>query len=172
MRIVITGGCGFIGRALARRLIDKIDASDEIIIVDTMQSLDNCVELNELLHPQIKIAGVDLADAASFDMIPIDQQSMLQSNLIVKHDFQVSAESFYYFMVDSVFTLASLADIDAGHNNTQVQMNYFNSASSKFFHEIMNILKGIQEGGKSVKVSWSGPGFTKREMTAEDLSGS
>jgi hypothetical protein len=26
-------------------------------------------------------------------------------------------------------------------------------------------------GGKDIKVSWSGPGFKKREMTKEDLSG-
>lgn len=34
------------------------------------------------------------------------------------------------------------------------KMNYFNSASSKYFHEIMNILKEIREKGKSVKVIW------------------
>lgn len=34
------------------------------------------------------------------------------------------------------------------------RMNYFNSASSKYFHEIMNILKEIQDKGNSVKVIW------------------
>jgi hypothetical protein len=34
------------------------------------------------------------------------------------------------------------------------KMTYFNSASSKFFHEIMNILKEIQDKGNKVKVIW------------------
>jgi Family of unknown function (DUF6055) len=73
------------------------------------------------------IPGEFFVDAAYFDMITVPEKSMLQSNLIIKHNFQVSRESFYYFTVDSVFALASLAEIDAGINNDQIRLNYFNS---------------------------------------------
>lgn len=45
---------------------------------------------------------------------------------------------------------------DEPNENTEFlfRMNYFNSASSKFFHEIINILKEIQDNGKAVKVIW------------------
>jgi|GEM_PF-1242484 len=72
------------------------------------------------------IPGAFFTDAASFDMISISPNSMLKAKLVVKHDFPVSAESFYYFTIDSIFTLASLADTKTMVNNSQVLFNYFN----------------------------------------------
>lgn len=45
---------------------------------------------------------------------------------------------------------------DDPNSNTEFlfRMNYFNSASSKYFHEIMSILKEIQDKGNTVKVVW------------------
>ena len=70
MRTVITGGCGFIGSALTRRLLKNLSKSDEIIIVDTMQRHGKCADLTLLSNTSVKMIEADLCDVNSFRSIP------------------------------------------------------------------------------------------------------
>lgn len=72
------------------------------------------------------IPGAFFKDAAFFDMINISQQDILKSNYLVKHNFQVSGQSFYYLEVDSVYNPGGRAEVETNTNNQDVQLNYFN----------------------------------------------
>jgi|TARA_B100001964_G_scaffold199739_1_gene226252 nucleoside-diphosphate-sugar epimerase len=75
MRTVITGGCGFIGRALALRLIKTMNTTDELILIDTMQRHGEFKEKGLTAHPNVKIIKADLIDPDSLNAIqtPVDR---------------------------------------------------------------------------------------------------
>jgi len=60
-----------------------------------------------------------------------------------------------------------LIDNDGGHG---YQEKYGKIKLNKGVHKI-EVRYFQQGGGQELKVSWQGPGFEKREMTKEDLSG-
>ena len=51
MKIVITGGCGFIGRALVSYLLKNVDNSNEIFLIDTMHRHGGITDSNITLSP-------------------------------------------------------------------------------------------------------------------------
>jgi|TARA_B100000315_G_scaffold156179_1_gene144735 nucleoside-diphosphate-sugar epimerase len=70
MRTVITGGCGFIGKALASHLSKTMDQTDELILVDTMQHHGNNMDADVLSFSGVKIVKANLADQSSLKSIP------------------------------------------------------------------------------------------------------
>lgn len=70
MRTVITGGCGFIGLALTKRLLKYVDKTDEIILVDTMQRHGKFSDLSNLSKRHVKIIEADLVNPDCFHDIP------------------------------------------------------------------------------------------------------
>jgi nucleoside-diphosphate-sugar epimerase len=72
VRTVITGGAGFIGLALARRLARLSGAGDEVILVDTLGRHGMHAELERVLgHPCLRLVQGDLTLAASLGPIPV-----------------------------------------------------------------------------------------------------
>ncbi len=69
MRTIITGGCGFIGKALAHYLLKSFEKSDELILIDTMQRHGH-VDDDITSHPQVKTMQIDLADRESLNTLP------------------------------------------------------------------------------------------------------
>ena len=72
MRIVVTGGCGFIGLALTRQLLRQAKESDQIFLLDTMQRHGNSAEVERLLsNPQVVLIEADLTDHRIYNEIPV-----------------------------------------------------------------------------------------------------
>lgn len=71
MKIIITGGCGFIGHHLVQHLI--INTDWEIIIIDKLSYASNGLErlrdMNYLTHPRIKLFTWDLTNKLSDGII-------------------------------------------------------------------------------------------------------
>ena len=71
MRTIVTGGCGFIGTALARRLVHYSNESDEIILIDTMQRHGRSVDLETLLSRRnVKLIQADLTKPEVYSELP------------------------------------------------------------------------------------------------------
>ena len=72
MRTIITGGCGFIGFALAQRLVNLSASSDEIILVDNISRHGFYHELNDLISDsKVKLIKADLSEVSELDKIPV-----------------------------------------------------------------------------------------------------
>ena len=70
-KTIITGGCGFIGAALASRLARYSDESDEIILVDTMQRHGRSEFIETLLSKrQIRLIQADLTKPEAYSKLP------------------------------------------------------------------------------------------------------
>ena len=63
MRILVTGGAGFIGSALVRELLDR---GDEVLVVDTLTYAGVASSLDEVAaHPGFRFLKANIADAAA-----------------------------------------------------------------------------------------------------------
>jgi len=66
----VTGGCGFIGTALTQFLLNKIEKTDEIVLVDTMKRHGQ-VGIDDISsNPHVKIIKTDLSDPSGIHSIP------------------------------------------------------------------------------------------------------
>jgi dTDP-glucose 4,6-dehydratase len=64
MRIVVTGGAGFIGSALVRHLIDRTD--HEVLVVDKLTYAGNLASLDSVqAHPRYRFSCTDICDRAA-----------------------------------------------------------------------------------------------------------
>ncbi len=71
MRTVVTGGCGFIGRALVARLVEAAGADDKLWLVDTLQRHGHSPSIDRLRHMRgVTILNLDLAHPRSIDELP------------------------------------------------------------------------------------------------------
>ena len=62
MNIIVTGGCGFIGRLVVKDILKNISSSDQIILLDHLKRHGEDQDLNSLLtHPQVKFIKTDLS---------------------------------------------------------------------------------------------------------------
>ena len=62
MNIIVTGGCGFIGRLVVKDILKNISSSDQIILLDHLKRHGEDQDLNNLLaHPQVKFIKTDLS---------------------------------------------------------------------------------------------------------------
>jgi len=75
MRTIITGGCGFIGSALAKYIQQKMCPSDELILIDSMQRHGKQIDPLIDSDPRIKIECMDLTDKNSLKNFscPVDR---------------------------------------------------------------------------------------------------
>jgi nucleoside-diphosphate-sugar epimerase len=71
MRTLITGGCGFIGFALAKKLFGNLKGGDEIILLDNLHrhglsdEIQDFVSLPKVKHLNIDISGHEIPDELS-----------------------------------------------------------------------------------------------------------
>jgi len=75
MRTVITGGCGFIGRALLRQVLETSGNSDEVILVDNMQRHGEENGDTLISSPQVQVINADLSDRKALSRLsgPVDR---------------------------------------------------------------------------------------------------
>ncbi|MFP4069566.1 MAG: dTDP-glucose 4,6-dehydratase [Opitutales bacterium] len=108
MKILVTGGCGFIGAHLVRRLVGQMDA--EVVNLDKLSYAADAASLADLAdHPNYSFEYCDLAT-------PIDQVSAPPSDLQTfrpSHGAQKSlAEIFEHYRPDAVMHLAAESHVD------------------------------------------------------------
>lgn len=71
MRTIVTGGAGFIGRALAERLLNGAGPDDEIYLVDSLARHGHTPELDGLLKDaRVRLIRVDLAAPSALKDCP------------------------------------------------------------------------------------------------------
>ena len=129
MRTVITGGCGFIGTALASRLLEGMHKSDEIILVDTMQRHGTPTDLDILSDPRLKIIEADLSDPDSFCAIPgkVDRIYHLAAIVGVNH---VEADPVRVMQSN---TLSTMYTLDWFIKNGTREARFLFSSSSEVY---------------------------------------
>lgn len=73
MKIIVTGGAGFIGSAVVRHIIN--DTPDEVVVVDSLTYAGNLESLTEVAgSPRFKFEQVSICDRAELDRIFNEQQ--------------------------------------------------------------------------------------------------
>ena len=103
-RILITGGCGFIGGCLSRRLLDQ---GEEVIGVDNLSRPGSRLNAAELASERFTLHEIDLSDAVkTFDLFsaigPVDAVFHLAAQVAVtssyadrRHDFLNNATASF-----------------------------------------------------------------------------
>ncbi|HHJ4502209.1 dTDP-glucose 4,6-dehydratase [Raoultella ornithinolytica] len=73
MKIIVTGGAGFIGSAVVRHIIK--DTKDEVVVVDSLTYAGNLESLKEVNgSPRFKFEKVNICDRAELDRVFNEQQ--------------------------------------------------------------------------------------------------
>lgn len=73
MKIIVTGGAGFIGSAVVRHIIN--DTPDEVVVVDSLTYAGNLESLTDVADsPRFKFEQVSICDRAELDRIFNEQQ--------------------------------------------------------------------------------------------------
>ena len=63
MRVIVTGGCGFLGSYLVKNLIES---GFEVTVIDLLYSVGSI----PYIHPQSNFYELDICEPTSFDKIP------------------------------------------------------------------------------------------------------
>ena len=73
MKILVTGGAGFIGSAVVRHIIK--DTKDEVVVVDSLTYAGNLESLKEVAdNARFKFEHVNICDRAELDRVFSEQQ--------------------------------------------------------------------------------------------------
>ncbi|GDX04560.1 dTDP-glucose 4,6-dehydratase [Buttiauxella sp. A111] len=73
MKIIVTGGAGFIGSAVARQIINE--TNDEVLIVDKLTYAGNLESLESIFNnPRFSFRQVDICDRVALDSLIMDFQ--------------------------------------------------------------------------------------------------
>jgi nucleoside-diphosphate-sugar epimerase len=134
-RILITGGAGFIGYHLARRLIEDPEA--ELTLADDLSRGVDDADLSDLLaHPRIRLVTGDLTTADGWERLGggYDEVFHLAAVIGVRHVLQRPAD---VVRVNALSTLAMLEWLTTGGGRRVV----FSSTSEAYawtqrFHEL------------------------------------
>lgn len=129
MRVVITGGCGFIGSALALHLIKTMNDLDELILVDTMQRHGRHTDINRFSDTRIKIIEADLADRNSFKAIPVPVDRVYHLSAVLG----VSIVEKEPLMVMRNNTLSTMNVVDWFVSNSTREARFLFSSSSEIY---------------------------------------
>lgn len=97
MKVVITGGCGFVGRMVAEKLVDR---GDDVVLFDTINGLDGESELAK----NVKVVVGDITDKSTVD------------NTIAGADAVIHLASMVSSGSEADFDMALRVNIDGGRN--------------------------------------------------------
>jgi nucleoside-diphosphate-sugar epimerase len=128
MRILITGGCGFIGSAIARFLYRQPQSNDEIFLVDTMQR-HGTKSMNAFDSNQIKVIEADLADPDSYQQFPSPIDRLYHLAAIVG----VGPVESDPIKVMKTNTLSTMYVLDWFSNNSSKDARFLFSSSSEVY---------------------------------------
>jgi len=139
LRIIITGGCGFIGFALAKRLLEKANGNDEIILLDNLKRHGLLPEIAHFYsHPNVKFINIDLSNPHTLKDVPspVDRVYHLAAIVGVGPIMKNSSD------VLRINTLSTLNIFEWFVNNSNKDARLIFSSSSEVYSG--NVLAGFE----------------------------
>ena len=131
MRILVTGGAGFIGSAVIRKIIRDTDYN--VLNVDKLTYAGNLDSLSGVvLNPRYEFAKVDISDASSISEIFRSYKPTVVMNLAAESHVDRSIDSPSEFLQTNVFGTFNMLE-----NSRRYVQNLDNKNREKFiFHHI------------------------------------
>ncbi|MBZ6731753.1 dTDP-glucose 4,6-dehydratase [Klebsiella grimontii] len=116
MKIIVTGGAGFIGSAVVRHIIN--DTSDEVVVVDSLTYAGNLESLTEVSgSPRFKFEQVSICDRAELDRIFNEQQPDAVMHLAAESHVDRSIDGPAEFIETNIIGTYTMLEAARSHWN-------------------------------------------------------
>ncbi|KPA12950.1 nucleoside-diphosphate-sugar epimerase [Candidatus Magnetomorum sp. HK-1] len=130
MRTIITGGCGFIGSALAQYIQKKMESSDELILIDSMKRHGKIIDSEITKDPRIKIECIDLTDKNSLNSLSFTVDRLYHLAAIVGVGI-VEADPLKVLLHNTVSTI-NIFEWFCNHKKNENSRLLFSSSSETY----------------------------------------